>query len=134
MQGRRFNLWFVLLVLLGLGSMVNGVWMLLDSAGWFSRIAADVVPYNTHLVRDVGAAYFATGVGLVWAAFQAAWRIPLVGLSLIFHGLHALGHVRETFSGELGPHHWIEDLPGIYLPTLLMVFMLVVFYRRRALA
>ena len=58
------DVWFVLLILFGLGSAVNGVWMLTDSLGWFERWAADVTPFNVHFVRDVGAAYFTAGAAL----------------------------------------------------------------------
>jgi hypothetical protein len=125
---------FVLLVLLGIGSALNGLWMLLDASGWFTRVAADVAPFNVHFVRDVGAAYLATGAALVAAAFRPAWRVPLVATALVFHGLHALGHVRETASGELASFHWLEDLPGVHLPALVMLVLLVVYARRAARA
>ncbi|MEN8185141.1 MAG: DUF6790 family protein [Myxococcota bacterium] len=128
----KFDLWFMLLVALGVPSIVNGLWMLADSQGWFARVASDVSPMNVHFVRDVGAAYLASGVGLCWAAWRPAWRLPLVAVAAIFHGLHALGHVRETASGDLAAFHWLEDLPGIYLPTLLMLALVFVFHRKGA--
>ena len=131
MKARR-DVGFVLLVVLGIGSALNGLWMLLDASGWFTRIAADVAPFNVHFVRDVGAAYLATGVALLAAALRPAWRVPLVATAAIFHGLHALGHVRETASGELASFHWLEDLPGVHLPALLMLALLVVYARREA--
>jgi DNA segregation ATPase FtsK/SpoIIIE-like protein len=130
--GRGVDL--VLLVVLGIGSALNGTWMLLDAAGWFARVAADVAPFNVHFVRDVGAGYLATGAALLAAALRPAWRVPLVATATIFHGLHALGHVRETASGELGSFHWLEDLPGVYLPALVMLALLVVYARRKARA
>ncbi len=104
--------------------------MLADAAGWFQRVAADVAPYNVHFVRDVGAAYFTAGVALLWAAFRAEWRAPLVTVAAVFNVLHALGHVRETSSGELASHHWLADLPGVYLPGLILLAMAVLFVRR----
>jgi len=123
------DVWFLLLLLLGVFNAGNGVWMLLDAAGWFGRVAADVVPYNVHLVRDVGAAYVVAGVALVWAAFRAEWRVPLVAMSAAFQVLHALGHVRETWSGELHASHWLADLPSVYLPAILMLVLLTRFVR-----
>jgi hypothetical protein len=128
----RFDLGLLLLGILGLGSAGNGAWMLLDAAGWFARIAPDVAPFNVHFVRDVGAAYLATGAALLAAALRPAWRVPLVATALIFHGLHALGHLRETASGELAAFHWVEDLPGVHLPALVMFALLVVYARRPA--
>ena len=125
----RIDFWFVLLVLLGVGSVVNGGWMMLDARGWFARVAADVSPFNVHFVRDIGAAYLASGAALLWAAWRPAWRLPLVAVATVFHGLHALGHVRETTSGELASFHWLEDLPGVYLPAIAMLVMVFVFRR-----
>jgi predicted anti-sigma-YlaC factor YlaD len=133
MERARIDVWFVLLAFLGAGSLVNGAWMLLDAAGWFERVASDVSPFNVHFVRDIGAAYLASGVALLWAAWRPAWRLPLVAVAAIFHALHAVGHVRETASGELGSFHWLEDLPGVYLPAILMLVMVFVF-RRPALS
>ncbi len=127
MTSSRVDVWFVLLLFLGVGSVANGAWMTLDASGWFGAIASDVTPFNLHFVRDVGAAYLAAGVALVWAAWRPGWRFPLVGVATVFHGLHAFGHVRETASGELASFHWLTDLPGVYLPALLLVAMVVAF-------
>ncbi len=133
MERARIDVWLVLLVFLGAGSLLNGAWMLVDAAGWFERIASDVSPFNVHFVRDIGAAYFASGVGLLWAAWRPAWRLPLVAVAAVFYALHAVGHLRETASGELASFHWLEDLPGVYLPALAMLVMVFVF-RRPALS
>ena len=133
MRARR-DLGFVLLGVLGIGSVANGAWMMLDAAGWFARVAPDVAPFNVHFVRDVGAAYLASGFALLAAAARPAWRVPLVASAAIFHGLHALGHVRETASGELASFHWLEDLPGVYLPAIVILALLVVYARREARA
>lgn len=129
MERARIDVWFVLLAFLGAGSSLNGVWMLLDAAGWFGRVASDVSPFNVHFVRDIGAAYLASGVALLWAAWRPAWRLSLVAVAAVFHVLHAIGHVRETASGELAGFHWLEDLPGVYLPALAMLVMVFAFRR-----
>ena len=126
----RVDIGFVLLLAFGLASLANGAWMLADSQGWFERVAADVVPFNVHFVRDVGAAYLTAGVALLWAAFHAEWRAPLVATAALFNALHAFGHVRETLSGELASLHWWLDLPGVYLPSLILAAMAVLFLRR----
>ena len=130
MARAKVDVWFVLLILFGLASAGNGVWMLADRAGWFGRVAPDVTPFNVHFVRDVGAAYLTGGVALLWAAFRVEWRAPLVTFAALFHALHAIGHVRETSTGELASHHWWADLPGVYLPSAILVAMAVVFLRR----
>ncbi len=130
MARAKVDVWFVLLILFGLASAGNGVWMLADPAGWFGRVAPDVTPFNVHFVRDVGAAYLTAGAALCWAAFRVEWRGPLVACAALFNLLHALGHLRETASGELAWHHWWADLPGVYLPALLLVVLAVLLLRR----
>ena len=118
MQGRSVSTW--ILLLLGVGGTVNGLFMLFTSEAWFVRIAADTGPFNVHLVRDVGAAYVTSGVASVWAARAPAWRVPLAASAALFLGLHGLIHVAEVASGVQPPAHLLEDFPGVYLPVLLL--------------
>ena len=53
-----------------------------------------------------------------------------MAFAALFNALHALEHVRETLSGELASHHWWADLPGVYLPALILFAMAVLFLRR----
>lgn len=118
MQGRSVVTW--VLLLLGAGGIVNGLFMLFTSEAWFARIAADTGPFNVHLVRDVGAAYVTSGVATVWAARAPAWRVPLLSAAALFLGLHGLIHVAEVLAGTQPPVHLLEDFPGVYLPALLL--------------
>ena len=127
MQGRSVTTW--ILLLLGIGGTVNGLFMLFASEGWFARIAADPGPFNIHLVRDVGAAYVTSGVATVWGARAPAWRVPLVAAAALFLGLHGLIHVVEVATGAQPPLHLLEDFPGVYLPALLLAGIA---YRSRA--
>ena len=107
--------------------------MLLDPSGWYVGIPAavpDFGPLNEHFVRDVGAAYVTVGAVLAWAAFAPAARALAVGVTILFYGLHALGHVYDTATGRVGPEHWWIDFPAIYLPLILLVPLWIVFLRR----
>ena len=66
MRGRDVSTW--ILLLLGIGGIVNGLIMLFASEAWFASVAADTGPFNVHLVRDVGAAYVTSGIASAWAA------------------------------------------------------------------
>jgi hypothetical protein len=118
MEGR--GVWTWILLGLGIGGVVNGLFMLFTSEAWFTRIAADTGPYNVHLVRDVGAAYVTAGVASVWAARAPHWRLPLAATAALFLGLHGLIHVAEVATGAQPPLHLVEDFPGVYLPVLLL--------------
>ena len=121
--------WRTVLAVLGVLLAGNGVWMLMSTEGWFQSVAPDVAPFNLHFVRDVGAAYLTAGVALVWAGLRPLHRGPLVGVAALFLVLHALGHVRETLSGDLGPQHWLEDLPGVYAPAAFLLYAALRFLR-----
>ena len=108
------------LLLIGVGALVNGLVMLFDSVDWFGLVASDTGHLNVHLVRDVGEAYTATGVALVWGAMLPAARGPLAAVAAVFLGLHSLGHVYETAVGELPSHSWVSDIPGVHLPAIVI--------------
>jgi len=131
MSERRDRAGWLLLVL-GVGAAINGVWMLLDAVRWFGLIAAVTGDLNVHLVRDVGAAYVTVGVALVWAAQRPRARLPLTATAAVFLGIHAAGHVFETATGALPADHWLADAPGVYLPALLTFALAVHFARARA--
>jgi len=111
------------LAVLGALLLANGVIMIAATAPWFAAVAKETGPLNEHLVRDVGAAYVATGAALLWAAFAPAQRRALSAVAAVFLVLHALGHVVEIATGRLGAHHWLEDLPGVFLPALVTLLV-----------
>lgn len=116
--------WALILWIAALGNLVNGLWMLADPEGWYWRLPAavpDTGPLNEHFVRDLGAAFTVMSAALAAAAMRPAARVPLVGLVALFYGMHAGIHVYDTARGLLPPNHWYVDLPGVYVPALLMV-------------
>lgn len=127
MTDRPFDRW--ILLLLGAGAVVNGLFMLFTSEGWFTRIAADTGPFNVHLVQDVGAAYVTAGIASFWAARAPFFRLPLATSAALFIGIHGLIHVFEVLGGVQPPVHLLEDFPGVYLPALLLG---AIAYRARA--
>jgi hypothetical protein len=119
MADRSVSVW--VLLVLGIGGMVNGLVMLFASEPWFTNVAADTGPFNAHLVRDVGAAYVTSGVASVWAARAPQLRAVLAGMAALFLGLHGLIHVEDVLAGTQPSSHLLEDFPGVYLPPLLLV-------------
>ncbi|MGI9431320.1 MAG: hypothetical protein ACR2PQ_03855 [Myxococcota bacterium] len=112
-------------IVLGAASLLNGMIMLFDSVDWFGAVAAATGDLNVHLVRDVGEAYAAAGLALVWGGLRPAHRFPLFVVAAVFFTLHALGHVYETAVGELPHDSWLVDLPGVYLPAIVILFLTV---------
>jgi hypothetical protein len=118
MESRGPVYWILLLI--GIGGVVNGLFMLVTSEAWFTAIAAYTGPFNVHLVQDVGAAYVSSGVAAAWAARAPAWRVPLAASAALFLGIHGLIHLVEVLRGVQPATHLVEDFPGVYLPALLL--------------
>ena len=71
------------LLVFGLIALANALWMLIGPMGWYEDLPAgvpDTGPFNPHFVRDIGCAFLAVGLALVWAAFVPRFRLPLVGV------------------------------------------------------
>ena len=118
-----FDGWTIVLGLFGLGNLANGLWMLADPVHWYHTLPADVPdfgPLNEHFVRDIGCAFAVLGGVLVVAARVASWRIPVLVTVTGFTVLHAGVHVLDTMRGLVGPEHWLIDLPGVYLPAVVL--------------
>lgn len=115
---------FWLLLFLAATSAANAIWMLAMPAGWYHDLPAavpDTGPFNAHFVRDIGIAFATMALAFGWAAFEPRWRTPLVGMATVFMTGHALLHFVDTLRGELDGDHWLLDLPGVYLPALVLV-------------
>ena len=111
-------LWFI-----GGLSIANSLWMLAAPRHWFYHIPADVPaigPFNSHFIQDIGCAYLAAGLALMWGAAQPASRRLLVTIAAVFYGGHALVHVWGTAAGDLPASHWLIDFPSVYLPALIL--------------
>jgi len=115
-----------LLIVFGLISILNGVWMLAFPYHWYWNLPAavpDTGPFNQHFVRDIGSAFLTVGVALVWASIQVQYAFPLVSLAALFSVLHACVHIIDMISGRMPAHHWLLDLPGIYFPAALLIYL-----------
>ena len=115
--------WGLVFWVIGVGTLANGAWMLVDPGHWYEELPAAVPhygPLNIHFVRDIGCAFVTMGVALIWAARRPAFRLPLVTVAALFSGAHALLHIHDTLRGIVEPHHWFLDLPSIYLPAVVL--------------
>ena len=111
--------WFVLAT--GALSIGNAIWMLIGPIHWYTDLPAavpDTGPFNPHFVRDIGCAFLAVGLALVWADRRPHFRVPLVSVAAIFLAAHMALHAYDTTRGALDHDHWLLDLPGVYLPGI----------------
>jgi hypothetical protein len=107
----------------GILSLANGLWMLLAPEGWYHHLPAgvpDTGPLNVHFVRDVGAAFATIGVAFCVAAPNARRHRGVLLAATLFYVLHAGVHVADLAAGRLDVHHWVIDLPGVFLPAIVL--------------
>jgi len=105
---------------LGLINLANGAWMLAAPEAWYYRLPAGVPatgPFNSHFVRDIGAAFVTIGAAFCFTAPRASAHRGVVLGAALFYRLHAAVHVLDRATGRLHPHHWVLDLPGVFLPA-----------------
>ena len=131
---RTLDAWGWIFAIFGAICVANALWMFAGPLHWYRELPAavpDTGPFNPHFVRDIGGAFFAVGVALVWAAYSPRWRAPLLVIAALFLGSHGLVHVYDTLRGALGDTHWWLDLPGVYLPAVVISYAAVA-HRDRA--
>jgi hypothetical protein len=112
-----------LLWIFGLIGLGNALWMLADPASWYQNLPArvpDTGPLNPHFVRDIGCAFAAVSLGFCLAAEVPAARRGALYVGTLFYGFHALLHVADILTGRLPADHWWVDLPGVFVPALLL--------------
>ena len=134
-SGDRSDPWLWILAIFAAGNLANAAWMLVDPGGWYLNLPAavpDTGPLNTHFVRDIGSAFAVMGAALLLAAVRPVLRAPMLGVVSLFYVMHALVHVTDTLAGRLPPSHWTIDLPGVYVPALVVVALTVAAGRRRS--
>lgn len=116
----------LLYLVMGALSIGNGLWMLFAAEHWYFEVPAavpDTGDFNPHFIRDIGLAYFLSGVGFVWAAFHLDQaRILHIGQTIFITG-HAGLHLLDIVSGRLPHTHWWVDAPGVLVPGLLMLIL-----------
>ena len=70
-NSRDLSLWIILVI--GVATIANALWMLAGPMHWYTDLPAavpDTGPFNPHFVRDIGCAFLTVGAAQVWAAFR----------------------------------------------------------------
>ena len=131
---RRLDLLGWILLISGAGSIANALWMLAGPMHWYHELPAavpDTGPFNPHFVRDIGCAFLTVGLALGWAALSPRYRYPLVAMASVFLVAHAVLHVYDTGRGAVDHTHWWLDLPGVYAPAAIGVWLTVLLSRQQ---
>jgi hypothetical protein len=87
--------WRLTLLTLGVVYLALAGWALAAPAS-FAATLANFGPGDQHLVRDFGACSAAFGVGLVVAARIPTWRTPVLTITALWNGFHAVNHIIDS--------------------------------------
>jgi hypothetical protein len=103
---------------LGVGLLLNGLFMCIGPPLWWSLIPGidESGPRNNHFVRDVGLAMSTAAVGLLWSVRGGTWRVALVGA--LFVCAHSALHVIETVAG-LHRSYLLQEIATVHAPAWL---------------
>jgi hypothetical protein len=112
---------------------LNGVVMLLVPAWWYPRVPGviETGPLNLHFVRDIGAAFVACALAMGWALKDPVRGLGAAVAAAAFLCLHATIHLITPFCG---PKPWpllARDFPGVFLPAILSVLVVLSCVRRQ---
>jgi hypothetical protein len=116
-------------VAVGLAAILslNGLAMLFGSFWWYNAVPGVIATgaFNPHFVRDIGMAYLVTASGLGWWSWRPAEGRPALVGAGAFLTLHATIHVFDASCGRNLMADVIRDLPGVYLPAAVTIWLAV---------
>lgn len=112
-------------LLLGLGALANGIFMLIDPANWYFAVPGVTTtgPFNQHFLRDIGIVFLFLGLAFLAGARRPGQRAVLWGGAAFWLSGHALFHVWEVAAGICGPDALARDFPLVTLPAILAILI-----------
>jgi len=108
-------------VLLGIGLLANGLFMLASPADWYFAVPGVTTtgPFNQHFLRDIGLIFLLLGAAMLAGVARPAQRATLWGATAVWLAGHALFHVWEVTVGICGPSALARDFAAVTLPALI---------------
>lgn len=110
-----------LAVVLGLGALANGAFMLVSPANWYFAVPGVTTtgPFNQHFLRDIGIIFLFIGAAFLIGTARPGYRIVLWAAASLWLTCHALFHVWEVAVGICGPSALARDFPAVSLPAMI---------------
>ena len=118
----------LVLFIFAVGTLVNGVWMLAAPQSWYTDLpggVADTGPYNGHFIRDLGVVFVFIASGFVWCAMRPDRSRNVLLVNTLFFSGHAVLHLLDLLTHRLPVSHWKLDLPLVFLPTVVLIVILL---------
>ena len=111
--------WRWVLAVLGGAHLVLAMWAVAGPRS-FHAVLADFGPFDAHLIRDFAACAATFGTGLLLALRRPPWRTPVLVVTAMWTGLHAVSHVVDIANAHpavVGP----LEATALALLTVLLV-------------
>jgi hypothetical protein len=110
-----------LAVLLGLGAIANGTFMLVAPETWYLVVPGVTTtgPFNQHFVRDIGLIFLLLGGSFLLGAARPSLRVAFWAAPSIWLAGHALFHFWEVAVGICAPSAIPRDFPAVTLPAII---------------
>lgn len=108
-------------VLLGIGGIGNGLFMLVSPADWYFAVPGVTTtgPFNQHFVRDIGLIFLLVATAMLVGVTKPATRVASWMAAALWLVGHALFHFWEVAAGICGTGALVRDFPAVTLPAIL---------------
>ena len=108
-------------VVLGIGALANGIFMLVSPANWYFAVPGVTTtgPFNQHFLRDIGIIFLFLGGAFLVGARRPQFRVVLWSAATLWLCSHALFHFWEVAVGICGPSALARDFSAVTLPALI---------------
>ncbi|MBC2779156.1 hypothetical protein [Parasphingopyxis marina] len=108
-------------IVLGLGAVMNGLFMLASPANWYFSVPGVTTtgPFNQHFIRDIGLIFLFLGIAFLMGVARPRFRVVAWAAPTLWLWGHALFHFWEVAVGICGPSAIARDFPAVTLPALL---------------
>ncbi len=122
-----------LVALVGFYCLAFGAFMIVAPLDWYVAIPTLVTtgPPNQHFIRDIGFAYVASGIVLLYAArnIHMRWMAALAGN--LWLALHGILHIYEVSTGICTVGVFWADAPGTLGPPILVFIAIGILMARQ---
>lgn len=126
----------ILVLAVGLFALLFGAFMIIWPLDWYTSLPTVVAtgPPNKHFIRDIGIAYAACGIILLYASANIHMRWLAAFTGSLWLALHGVLHIYEVSVGICTPEAFMADAPGVLGPPILVFVALGILFIRQRVA
>jgi len=125
----------ILVLAVGLFALLFGAFMIIWPLDWYTSLPTVVAtgPPNKHFIRDIGIAYSACGIILLYASTNIHMRWLGAFAGALWLALHGVLHIYEVSVGICTPAAFVADAPGVLGPPILVFLALGIVFARQSM-